>query len=315
MHSPLRLAPLLLPLLLPTLTGGAAAQGTPTVVSTFETGTEGWSVFNAVAHSQQPTGGNPGGYLHVDNSEGQICVIEAPLAFLGNRSAYIGGTLAFDGRMLGTGGTPWNSFGNYGRVTLFNGGLSISADLMVELEPTTASWTTYSMPLVHTSWSPVNQTTFDTVLGNLTTLRLSVEALFGPEVQGIDNIRLVPPVPAASCTVRIGNGLNPLALSCITAPVLGGTWITAIDLAPGTVATVLVVFGQPLAGVPNPLGAGELLLSPLPYSLYLVGLGSHAVPVPADPSLAGVPFTCQGLRLDGSFALGATNALDLVLGQ
>ena len=126
---------------------------------------------------------------------------------------------------------------------------------------------------------------------------------------------------SASCAVRVGSlGLNPLDCACGNNPVIGGTWNPTISTTPtigtGTLATIMGIgLGGPTSGVPA-LG-GELLI--LPTYLANQALGVHSIPVPADPTLAGVPVATQGLRIEQTAAGGIvyvpTNALDLILGS
>ena len=55
------------------------------------------------------------------------------------------------------------------------------------------------------SQSPAN---WATILGNVTEVRLSVEAMFGAEVQGIDNFTMTPiPEPKTYLMLAAGLGL------------------------------------------------------------------------------------------------------------
>jgi len=110
-----------------------------------------------------------------------------------------------------------------------------------------------------------------------------------------------------------GSGTNPELFTQVTAPQLGGEWITAVDLVtPGAVAS-LVSIGTPAAfGIPTSFG--ELLCFP-PYVARDVAFGTHAVSIPCDPSLLGAAFGSQGavIRLS-PFGLSFTNAIDFTIG-
>jgi hypothetical protein len=84
-----------------------AAQMPPVIQSTFDAGVDGWTHIGGSVFKHEPTGGHPGGFLYIDNSEGPVTWIVGPAKFEGDLTAYIGGTLSFDGIMLGTGGAPW----------------------------------------------------------------------------------------------------------------------------------------------------------------------------------------------------------------
>ena len=66
--------------------GPAAAQHSR--ASTFTSGTEGWTHVGATSLTAVMTGGNPGGYLEIDNSEGPVTFIFAPPAMLGDLRAF-----------------------------------------------------------------------------------------------------------------------------------------------------------------------------------------------------------------------------------
>ena len=290
-----------------------------TIQSSFDAGTDGWSHSGASVFKQEASGGNPGGFLYIDNSEGPVTWILAPSGFEGNLSAYDGGTISFDGKMLGTGGSPWGpSPQDYGNVYLYGGAGVASADLKPGVPPSspglpsTSQWEHYTLPLTASAFN-TSPATWTAILANVTSLELSVEALFGAEIQGIDNVRIEAPIPAASCTVRNGHGINPLDFTCISPPVMGGIWQTAIATPPGTAATVVAVAPLPSAGFTNPFGPGELLIGAPPFFTQ-VSTGSHAINVPTTPAIAGVQVPTQGFRVTSGLAIAAMNAIDLVVG-
>ena len=102
----------------------AGAVNATTISSDFSTDLEGWTISagsGALSHSA--TGGNPGGYLFVDNAEGAVIVRAiAPAKFLGDLSAFDGGSLTFDGNLLTKGSVPFYPL--YGQVTITTSGSS-----------------------------------------------------------------------------------------------------------------------------------------------------------------------------------------------
>ena len=70
----------------------------PDIIATFDTGTDGWTIAGDVASfGWVATGGNPGGHLHwVDAVTGAISYYVASADFLGDQSAYYGGSLSYD---------------------------------------------------------------------------------------------------------------------------------------------------------------------------------------------------------------------------
>jgi hypothetical protein len=165
--------------------------------SSFVSDVEGWTHTGAASFSFAAGGGNPGGYLHIDNSEGPLTFIFAPATFAGDLSTMNGGTLSFDGNMLGIGGFDYNNpIEDYGNVRISGGGTSARADLVPGTHtgtgignPPKNQWTTFSSGLNAGAFG-VSASTWSQILANVTEVRLSVEALFGEEVQGVDNFTM-----------------------------------------------------------------------------------------------------------------------------
>jgi len=181
--------------------------------SDFSAGDDGWTHTGATLMSWFSAGGNPTGFLHIDNSEGPITYIFAPAKFRGNLLACNGGTIGFDGNMLGTGGSGYTSSVDYGHLTIFGtGGLSATADLVPGTAPgntpPVGAWASYQVPFTATAFG-VTPTQWNAIIGNVTQVRLSVEALFGNEIQGIDNVRLIRPL---SGTPSLPGAVGPYAL-------------------------------------------------------------------------------------------------------
>jgi len=195
----------------------AAVCETGPVLSDFEVDLESWIAFSAAVFSHQPTGGDPGGHLYLDNSETQLAAILAPAKFRGDLRPCIGGTFSFDGRMLGTGGSGYsNPTFDYGSLRITGPAGNMVVDLLPGPAPgnapPTIAWGHYSVPFTAATFG-VSQVQFEAILANVTEVRLGVEALFGPEVQGIDDFRIapVPPVP----------GLPPLGRLALVGLLLG----------------------------------------------------------------------------------------------
>lgn len=86
------------------------------VVSDFSSGSEGWLIIGDNAGEWDPTGGNPGGALSInDLATGQVNIASAPSKFLGNWYAVYNGVLdsiSFDVWFVNTSGGalltgPW----------------------------------------------------------------------------------------------------------------------------------------------------------------------------------------------------------------
>jgi hypothetical protein len=168
----------------------AAAWGA-TISSDFSAGTDGWTQAGATVFQQQASGGNPGGFLYIDNSEGAVTYLVAPAKFLGDLRGFDGGVLSFDGIQLGNGGSPWQSFEDYGHITFSGPGGSATLDLLPAPGQPGTTWTTYQATFSAANFG-VSQSQWSAILANVTSVQLSVESLFGAEIEGIDNIALVP---------------------------------------------------------------------------------------------------------------------------
>ena len=207
-------------LCLVTLCFVSAAFATPLVQSTFDTDDEGWRVgflFDVTGFPATPTyiasGGNPGGFIRTADLFGWNAYI-APAQFLGNQSAAFGGSLDFDLRVLSAGPTAFYA------VVLEGNGLQVGYNDGI---PTTA-WTPFSIPLNNTGWfknlngvtgiggTPITSAELQSVLANLTALRIDADWQTGSDQVDLDNVSLnsgVVPVPPT--VLLLGSGLLGLA--------------------------------------------------------------------------------------------------------
>jgi hypothetical protein len=162
-----------------------------TISSTFDSDTEGWTAANVLAPpSHVAAGGNPGGYLFIYNSEGDIAYVSAPAKFLGDLSGFIGGSLSFDNNQLtGTGNwTGQPTFPDTGVVHIIGPTLTGIRDLHPGTVPV-GSWQSYSASLVGANWG-LSDADFATLMSNVTGIRVHLEATFGDETNGFDNFVL-----------------------------------------------------------------------------------------------------------------------------
>lgn len=183
--------------------------GAATLSSDFSTDLDGWTISSGSgALSYSAAGGNPGGYLFVDNAEGSIIVRAiAPAKFLGNLSAYNGGMLSFDGNLLSKGSVAF--FPAYGQVRISTtSGTPATLDIAPS-DPSIGVWTTYSVALDATTWgqTPARWTE---ILSNVTEIAIVLEAVSGLETNGFDNFVLTS-VPEPSTTLLASLGLVSLA--------------------------------------------------------------------------------------------------------
>ncbi len=161
----------------------------PEILSTFDTGLEGWSIEGDVADFEwQPTGGNPGGHLYwVDAATGADSYYVASSDFLGNKSGFYGGSLSYDIEDTGS------DYAGVPDIELVSNGLTL--DYTAGQAGTT--WTHYSAPLTETGWTidgtgaAATALQMQQVLGNLTTILIRAEFVTGPENGGLDNVAMI----------------------------------------------------------------------------------------------------------------------------
>ena len=193
------------------------------IVSSFDTNLEGWTTNDSGTFVQQAAGGNPGGFLFLDNSDLVIAQIIAPASFLGDLSGYIGGTFSFDGSLRGDGGQffdgpagiPGGVFLDYGIIQIIGPTITAQVDLLPGgATAPLGSWQTYSVGLNAAAWG-LSSGDFATLMQNVTGIRITIEGLWGAEQEGIDNIRLQSAtapaaVPEPMSLILFGSGLAGL---------------------------------------------------------------------------------------------------------
>ena len=172
----------------------------PIVSSTFDEGTEGWTVrYDAQNGLPTPdyhtTGGYPGGYVSAtDDVDSLVWYWNAPPQFLGNVSAAYGRSLCFSMKQSST-----KRQIQFPDVILV--GNNIWLDYNLEYHPD-IEWTTFSIRLEeHAGW--INRATgqaptreeMQAVLESLSRIRIRGEYTAGYDVGGIDNVLLGAVVP------------------------------------------------------------------------------------------------------------------------
>lgn len=161
------------------------------VISTFDSGTDGWTLApgsnGQLTH--EPSGGNPGGFLKNDPTDGgDVAVIQAPPEFAGDLRQYDGGFLLFDATLLEQGGGEYFLFGV---ITLKSGSDARQFDV-VSGPPPLNQWGSYIAPLEASLWGFADDPEgWHTFLSNITEMTIGAEAIFGPEINGFDNITLM----------------------------------------------------------------------------------------------------------------------------
>jgi hypothetical protein len=183
----------------------AGVANAATIISTFDSDLEGWTKGPEGAFNYISTGGNPGGYA-LYSVVGAPSNIIAPDAFLGNLSAYDGGTFSWDGVATdeGSGSVP-GSYA-YGKVTVTGTAGSATSALIPSADrPTLAGWSSYSHDFTAADFGKT-EGEWDAILANVTSITLGGNAYGGSENLGYDNIALNAAVPEPSSTALLGLG-------------------------------------------------------------------------------------------------------------
>lgn len=212
------------------LFGAIALPAAAAISSTFDTNDDGWrvidvkpqSLFDAayiddgeqVEYDYKSTGGNPGGYIEaIDPSDGTFLFV-APGKFLGNLTAYQGGTLSFD-TFYTPMDNPWRGDPD---VILSDGTTTLL--WLGETNPPNPGWNAVSTTFAPgAGWTvgglngrAATAADFAAVLDAVTILRIRGEYYNGvAETTGLDNVVLTA-VPEPGTWALMAGGLGFLGL-------------------------------------------------------------------------------------------------------
>jgi PEP-CTERM motif len=178
------------------------------ISSTFDTGLDGWGISGSgFLVNYVATGGNPGGFARYDdgaNFPDMFAV--APAAFLGNLSAYDGGTFSFDAKFVSAAGSITNPVTAFGTVEISNGSSTVSQDIAPVVPG--SNWQTFSGSFDAAAFG-TTPTIWSSILANVTSFTMQVDAykpvVNGPRV-GIDNVTLAVPEPSTGVLLVAGAG-------------------------------------------------------------------------------------------------------------
>lgn len=208
------------------LTAAAQAQ---VVLSNFNVNDEGWLAYagadptTAVSYTANGGVGGTGAIILNDPANGKDDYFLAPAKFLGNMSAYFGGTLSFDLKLNPT----WSTIYNVPMVVLsgtYNGSpLSIGYLPPSSAYPNATTFTSFAFALntsiawSHTTGADLMTGTLATpaeiqaVLGSLSALRIWGDWTGTPDHDLLDNVALAAvPEPAAVGIASVAGGLGML---------------------------------------------------------------------------------------------------------
>jgi laminin B (domain IV) len=161
-----------------------AQASADTISSTFDMGAEGWTAVDPTGDyksSWTSTGGNPGGFLQGTEITplGDTGYFIAPGKFLGNLSAYAGGTLTYDLNVI-----IGSSYFSDVDVIISNG--TTSASWTSNINPVGHGWVTFQVQLNEANFG----SNLASILSNVTEFQIRGEFINGAEAEGLDNVLL-----------------------------------------------------------------------------------------------------------------------------
>jgi len=192
------------------LCGAASAQ---LVISTFDTGDEGWQVVSTLGYigpvSWSSAGGNPGGFIYASDPDTGAWGFAAPAKFLDDKSAIFGGALVFDvATDVADPGDGW--------VGISGAGMEFVCGYAPP-ESVYPDWYTRSIALDSSAgwydpdtFEPATDGQLFLVLKSLDGLVITGEFIAGPDQGALDNVMLIP---EPGSLVLLATGLAAYALT------------------------------------------------------------------------------------------------------
>ncbi|MEO1656558.1 MAG: hypothetical protein AAFR65_02455 [Pseudomonadota bacterium] len=178
-----------------TVAAAALASLTPALAATatFDSGDEGFGLTGGVLTAPS-SGGNPGGYLDIDDTAAGLMQLIFPQVFVD--AVADGAVLSFDAISFEGGSGVLSEFGI---VSLSNGSDTITADAFAPTPAPSSMWTQGGLTFDAATFG-VTQSEFLDVLNGLVSLTMVVERNnVIDERVGIDNVSIDPvPLPAAA---------------------------------------------------------------------------------------------------------------------
>jgi hypothetical protein len=193
-----------------------SAQVHGALISTFDSGTDGWTVSDGAKNLEwNATGGNPGGFISAEEALlNNTWYFRSPNGWAGDWTSYIGGTVSFD--LIDILKDQWDpDFGGMHGVYYPDPPeiiIAMDTENMAfwdaDIVPISSDWTSFQVQLLESdaSFSSTTTASFETIMANVSRLAIRGEYFRLDDKEGIDNV-MVNPIPIPAAGWLFGSGL------------------------------------------------------------------------------------------------------------
>ena len=192
--------------------------------SSFDSGTDGWIGAGGIL-TYETSGGNPGGFIEMEDNQGTFMTVVSPVQFSGNLSEFLYGEISFDA--INVNGAPPNLVtGTFGTVTIVGASATSSKVLGGFDQPIAdATWRTYFSTLEASEW----EGDLAAALANVVSISVELEsnADVPAETNGFDNFRICRPILG---DVNCDGVINLLDVEPFVNAVTNGNFVFKADI-------------------------------------------------------------------------------------
>ena len=160
----------------------------------FESSVSEWKLTDNGSQTQPrhfPTGGNPGGWLQLQDVQAGRMAVVFPKTWIGDLSGFLGGVVSFDARTVNA--QSGAAHKDFGLVEITGAGRTVSADAAGPGQVVPGSdWERYQLRLSHETFR-VEPRLWAEILSDVQRVLIRVEGFSNAsEVMGLDNVSLTP---------------------------------------------------------------------------------------------------------------------------